>query len=114
VWQDQHLSPVDHIGKSLWDYPFLRSARPALEGLGLFECRIRGLKLSIEMAYAGLASRRDMDLWPVIAEDNAVLVHVMAYSQPAAAQAMANRNRFKLLGFRILPFQDLDDFGRPD
>jgi hypothetical protein len=107
IWADQNISAAEHLGKSLWDYPFIRPALPALDSFGLFECRARGLKLSIEMTYAGTASRRDMNLWPVMIEDSTVLVHVMAYTQVAVQKPGRNDDQFKLLGLEVLSFQDM-------
>lgn len=100
-WTERFLTPLDHLGQSLWDLPLLRPALPALDSFGIFEGHVRGLKVSVDMANAGSARRRDLDVWPVAVENGGVLVHVAVFVRDLEPSSL-KPNSFRLRDLKVL------------
>jgi hypothetical protein len=103
VWDESGQRPEDHVGKSLWDYPFLRPGRAGLDGLGLFDGRTLSLKLSIELNFNGRARTRDLDFCPVMIDDGTILVHLTGVSRAGTAHANPDKPAFRILDIRTTP-----------
>lgn len=103
VWDESGQNPENHLGKSLWDYPFLRPGRSGLEGLGFFDGRTTNLKLSMELNFNGRARMRDLDFWPVMMDDGTILVHLTGVSRCAASLSNPESPAFRILDLCATP-----------
>lgn len=103
VWAENGDRPEDHLGNTLWDYPFLRPSKAALEGMGLFEGNVRCLKLSLEIYFGERSLIRDLEFWPVILEDSALLVHLTGVNRDVEPGLKRSKRGFRLLDARAIP-----------
>lgn len=104
VWIESGQQAADHLGKSLWDYPFLRPGRSGLESLALFDGQTRCLKLSIDLHFNGRGRMREFDFWPIMLNDGTILVHLVGVARQGAPLANPAKSGFRILDLRAIPF----------